>query len=192
MANLAYELGFDWNVPPLEQDLSVMFPLQLCLVDDDKGSVISSCNPRAIQNTDSLVFRLYDFTDREQRPVAGPPTPRTLQAFFTSAENDVREPPYSPILIEGEPQTLLTSVTFSESEIQSVAGFPASAGWKIGWEGLPDRLPLVSGRFELRVMLTVLVPGLMPRFYRVDPEMVIGDPLGIPKAPPSPSEITRR
>jgi hypothetical protein len=178
MAKLVFELGFDWNVPPLEQDLSVMFPLQLCLVNDDARNVISSCNPEAIECGDTLGFRLYDFTDPELRPAAGPPTPRTLQAFFTSAEKDIRKPPYSPILLAGQPETLLTSVTFSGGNAQSVAGYPAQAGWHIEWEGLPDRLPLASGRFELRVMLTVLIPGLMPRFYRVDPEMVIGGPLG--------------
>ncbi|MCH9648654.1 MAG: hypothetical protein K0U98_10470 [Deltaproteobacteria bacterium] len=191
MANLAFELGFDWNVPPLEQDLSVMFPLQLCLVNDDEGTVISSCNPRAIGCDDALRFRLYDFTDPKQQPEARSPSPQTLQAFFTSAQEDVRKPPYSPILLAGEPQSLLTSVSFTGGEAESVAGYPALAGWEVEWNGIPNRLPLAAGRFELRVMLTVLIPGLMPRFYRVDPEMVIGDPSGAPKET-SPPESVRR
>lgn len=191
MANLAFELGFDWNVPPLEQDLSVMFPLQLCLVDDDQRTVISSCNPQAIQCTDTLTFRLYDFTEPQQRPEAGSPVPQTLQAFFTSAEDDIRKPPYSPILLAGQPQSLLTSVSFSGAKVESVAGYPASLGWDVEWNGIPNRLPLTAGRFELRVMLTVLIPGLMPRFYRVDPEMVIGDPSGAPKETPPLARVRR-
>jgi hypothetical protein len=170
---LTFELGFDWNSPAVQGVRDGVYPLQVFLVDDRENSVISPCNPAQVGLNAKLGFRVYDFTD----PRAGSPggaAPATLQVLFTRATS-LGDPPFSPILRNGAPVAQLTSTSFASPARDSIAfGAAAVAGWDVKWPDGDVRLDQ-GGRFKFRALLTVSVPGEMARFYRVDPEMVIGD-----------------
>lgn len=171
--DLTFELGFDWHTPPVEGVRDGVYPLQVFLVDNGDAAVISSCNSAQVKRSDGLTFRVYDFTD----PQASEPTgaaPVTLQILFTRATT-LGDPPFSPIQDEGKPVAQLAATEFTSPAKASIAfGAGAAGGWNVKWPGGDVRLEQ-AGRFKFRALLTVAVPGEMARFYRVDPEMVIGD-----------------
>jgi hypothetical protein len=170
---LTFELGFDWSSPAVEGVRDGVYPLQVFLVDDRENAVISPCNPAQVGLNAKLGFRVYDFTDPRASAPAGA-APVTLQILFTRATTDL-EAPFSPVLRGGAPVAQMASTSFAATAKDSIAfGAGAVAGWHVEW---PDGDVLLEqgGRFKFRALLTVAVPGGMARFYRVDPEMVIGD-----------------
>lgn len=175
---LAFELGFDWNVPPTEGVRDGVFPLQVFLVDDGKKGVISSCNAAQVETTDTLAFRVYDFTETapgESTDAA----PVALQVLFTRAVSPgegLEPPPFSPIEEGGNQVAQLATTVLTPTATQSIAfGDGVVAGWQVKWPGEGDLVLRKQGRFKFRALLTVAVPGQVAKFYRVDPEMVIGD-----------------
>ncbi len=178
---LAFELGFDWNVPPTEGVRDGVFPLQVFLVDDGSRSVISSCNSSQIETTDVLSFRVYDFTlpDAAQADGSKGRAPFALQVLYTRAVVSIEGaplPPFSPFEEDGEPVAQLATTLFAAPASQSSIAFGAGAvaGWDVEWPG-GDSILKLPGRFKFRALLTVAAPGQVAKFYRVDPEMVIGD-----------------
>lgn len=184
MANLAYELGFDGNANAVEGIRDGVYPLQVYLVTDDEKKVISACNPAQIRRSDRLSFRVYDFSDPAAKRPLGM-TPVTLQILFTRAtktEDGATKPPFSPILKDGLPLAQLATTTFTPvpAATESIAfGQAALAGWVAEFPGAHLLLEH-TGRFDFRALLTVGIPGEVARFFRVDPEMVIGDDDGGP------------
>jgi hypothetical protein len=178
MADLTFELGFDWNMPSSENALGVVYALQMYLVKNDpdpnKSAVISPCNSSKINTGDTLGFRIYDFTGSPSAPAGT--EPRALQVLFATAV-DQQPANISPILVAGKalPQLATTDFGVPQQNPTSIAYGDVARGWDV-----TTLLPLSelrlseSGRFEMRAMLTVSVPGQMARFYRVDPEMVVG------------------
>ena len=185
MANLAFELGFDWYVHPILGVRDGVFPLQMFLVNDDSGTVISSCDPSQVQTQDVLSFRVYDFT---AWPAGVPPvaSPDTLQVLFTSATTVAGEtqPHFSPVKLPNGNQVAQMAATspmlVTAPPSTSIAFTSAVAGWTVQWSTTnpaPEDVTLEqSGRFNFRALLTVSPPDEMAKFYRADPEMVIGDP----------------
>lgn len=175
MRNLAFELGFDWQVKPVVGIRDGVYPLQMCLVDDDERQVISPCNAEQVTVGSALRFRVYDFTYQAREPG---PRPTVLQALFTAGTTDPGDP-FSPIEIDGQSRAQWAATVFRRSEIPSLA-FGVASGWEALWAGEViggeiAELPLSrSGRFEFRGLLTVEALGEMARFYRIDPEMVVG------------------
>ncbi len=180
-ATLAFEIGFDWNIHPIQGVRDGVFPLQLCLVDDaGEGTVLSPCHPSAIEPGDTLLFRVYDFTDYGSPPEASP-EPSALQVLFTSASTIVSPPPpFSPVVDDdGMPLAQLASITFPQTAVRpSIAYGVEAPGWAVEWSIGVDAVIQQPGRFKFRALLTVGTTGEMARFYRVDPEMVVGDPGG--------------
>ncbi len=182
MANLAFELGFNWDVPPIIGVRDGVFPLQLVLVNDDDSAVISPCDSSVLTKGDELRFRVYDFTDPTTYPSPARPLPNVLQILFTSAGSG----PLSPILVGQPPIQLphLAAVSFVDDppptpSIAYIIGTSSVPGWDVLWQGLaPQPQDLMNlaqaGRFKFRALLTAGIPGEMTRFYPVDPEMVIG------------------
>lgn len=167
---LAFELGFDWMVNPVIGVRDGVYPLQVHLVDDDEGKMISACNPDDVPVGSGLRFRVYDFSHQIADPRA---TPKVLQILFTSATSD-RNDPISPVKIDGAPQGQWAATTFRRCEHPSIA-YPAKSGWEAVWADGSAELPLSSeGRFSFRGLLTVETPGDTARFYRIDPEMIVG------------------
>lgn len=188
MASLAFELGFDWDTPPIIGVRDGVFPLQLALVDDD-GGVVSPYDSSVLQAPGQLCFRIYDFTDPATYRDPSRPVPNVLQILFTSATSGGG--PFSPVLDgSGTPRAQLAAMSFDKENTQaSIAyniGGSAVPGWTALWP-LDESQPLQGsialgqfGRFKFRALLTVGIPGQMVRFYRIDPEMVIGDAGGGP------------
>lgn len=181
MANLAFELGFDWDVPPFIGVSDGIFPLQVVLVNDgdlanpDDRFVISPSHPSNVRAGDTLRFRVYDFS--ASVPTVDPPSPTALQVLFTSATSNDTDP-ISPFEVNGVPQAQWASLDFFPTAGESVA-FDVGSGWIAADAGpltaATGRLTIErDGRFKFRALLTVGIPGEMARFYRVDPEMVIG------------------
>ena len=179
MANLAFELGFDWNTHPVIGVRDGVYPLQVCLVRDARGeepaAVISPCNPAEVKAEDELEFRVYDFTDYspyKDRPPA--PRPMALQVLFTSGSEG--QTVFSPVIQPpGEVLPVLTSVSFDLDRAPKSIAYGVSIGWTVEWSNTTEVVTLGSlGRFKFRALLTVGVPNDMARFYRVDPEMVVG------------------
>lgn len=184
MASLAFELGFDWDIPPIIGVRDGVFPLQLALVDDDRRVVVSPYDSSVLQAPGQLCFRIYDFTDPATYgdPDLPRPVPNVLQVLFTSATSG--GDPFSPVLDKAcIPCAQLAAMSFdNEDTPKSVAyiiGDSPVPGWKVRWfldGSLRDSIALgQSGRFKFRALLTVGIPGQMVSFYRIDPEMVIGD-----------------
>lgn len=178
MANLAFELGFDWNTHPIQGVRDGVYPMQIFLVDDDSKTVISSCDPSKLKSSDVLKFRVYDFT---ALPAGEPPvaSPGTLQILFTSATTvpGQTQPPFSPVKDSGGNQVAqMAATSFKSVGASGSVAFTGSAvnGWEVEWTGVTTVTLQQIGRFNFRALLTVSVPGEMARFYRVDPEMVIG------------------
>lgn len=176
MASLAFELGFDWNTYPIQRVRDGVFPLQLALVEGTAptGVLVSPFDCSA-QVGDTLCFRVYDFTDSALDPA---PTPQVLQVLFTSAVNhpDAADPPpFSPVKVGDDQLAQLTGTDFKKSSPTSVAFGSTAMGWNVELSLGPDVTFRQDGRFQFRALLTVAIPGEMARFYRTDPEMVIGD-----------------
>ena len=184
MANLTYELGFDGNANAIEGVRDGIYPLQVYLVADEERKVISACNPDQIRRSDRLSFRIYDFSDPAAKRPHGM-TPVTLQILFTRAtksDDGEVKPPFSPIVENGLPLAQLATTTFTPlpEPTGSIAfGKAALAGWEVEFPNV-DLLLQHTGRFDFRALLTVGIPGEVARFFRVDPEMVIGDDDGGP------------
>lgn len=179
MANLAFELGFDWNVPPIQGVRDGVFPLQMALVrDGTPGQVISPYDPSVVQVGSTLCFRVYDFTDAAHLPGVGSPSLEVLQVLFTSATT-VEPPPgepsrFSPVKDpDGNPVAQMFSTGFTAPSRSSIA-FDVKTGWDVTMNLGSEVLFSQDGRFNFRALLTVAFPGQMARFYRADPEMVIG------------------
>lgn len=184
MAYLTFELGFDWNMPPSEQSPGFVFPLQMYLVDNAAGgSVVSACHPGAISAgdaaanppnpPDTLDFRVYDITD----PGPSGAEPQALQVLFSTAVNEQNDP-FSPIKVGVDTPVSQLATTdippLNITDTPSIAyGTNATCGWNVSISPSPLEIRQV-GRFELRAMVTLVVPGEMARFYRIDPEMVVG------------------
>ncbi len=179
-ATLAFEIGFDWDIHPIQGVRDGVFPLQLCLVDDaGSGTVISPCNPSSVETGDTLLFRVYDFTDPDS-PSAGLPEPSALQVLFTSASTiESPEPPFSPVKDGDQPLAQLVATDFDDDDVrQSIAYGAQAPGWTVRWSDVAETVLQEPGRFKFRALLTVGISGEMARFYRADPEMVIGNPGG--------------
>lgn len=179
MANnstLAFELGFDWNVHPIVGVRNGVFPLQVSLVDDNNGTVLSPSHPSAAKVGDTLLFRVYDFTDPDHLS-AGSPEPSALQVLFSSASTVTSpEPPFSPVVIDENPLAQLAATSFNPNNVPPSIAYGADAnGWKVEWNLGADIVLQQPGRFNFRALLTVGITGEMARFYRADPEMVVGD-----------------
>ena len=174
-ATLAFELGFDWNIHPIQGVRDGVFPLQVCLVDDGSGTVLSPCHPSAVEVGDTLLFRVYDFTDPESLP-AGSPVPSAVQILFTSASTiESPAPPFSPVVVDGLQLAQLAATSFDSTGVRPSIAYGAEApGWKVEWSQGAEAVLQQSGRFKFRALLTVGIPGEMARFYRADPEMVVG------------------
>lgn len=174
---LAFELGFDLDAHAVQGVREGVYPLQIALVTDGKSpAVISPYNPAMVHKRDFLSFRVYDFTS----PGSIEPSSSlyTLQVLFTPATPANTE--FSPFEFDGAVQTQLATTSFSESAANSVAFGPVRAGWDVEWSvgtALEIKNP---GRFNFRALLTVGLPKQIARFYRADPEMVVGDPAGPP------------
>ena len=177
MANYSFEMGFDWNVPPSGGALEIIYALQMCLVDDQEGVVISPCNASKLKIGDTLSFRLYDFTDPAE-PAPANALPQALQVVFAWATNDKSS--FSPFQDEGSQLPQLATTQFVaippvNNGVTSVAYGKVGRGWDVT---MSPALPLNfenAGRYELRAVVTLALPGVMARFYKIDPEIVIGD-----------------
>lgn len=190
MENLAFELGFDLDVPAVQGVRDGVFPLQLALVNDDvDGSppgpaVISPFDPLMISKGYFLSFRIYDFTDPDGPSEGDLPSLSALQVLFTSATPTNTE--FSPFVIDDETQAQLATTCFLQDPTNSVAfGTGVRCGWEAQWSisnEIVTAFELMNcGRFNFRALLTVGVPGQVAKFYRTDPEMVIGDAGGGPE-----------
>lgn len=167
MADWTFEVGFDWSSPPTMNGL--YYPLQICLVDTS-GTVFVPTNPNWLKLGDTLSFRVYDITAYPSEA----PRPRVLQVLFSAGSSD-ESAPFSPILVRGQQESLFASMDLQRTSTGSVA-FSVDSGWLANWTHAVTPLTFeLPGRFELAVALSVVNPGEMARFYRVDPEMVIGD-----------------
>ena len=174
---LAFELGFDLDAHAVQGVREGVYPLQLALVKDGTSpSVISPYNPAMVHQRDVLKFRVYDFTS----PGSIEPSSSlfALQVLFTPATPTNTE--FSPFEFDGAVQTQLATTSFSESPANSVAFGPVRAGWNVEWSVGSALKIKNAGRFNFRALLTVGLPGQIARFYRADPEMVVGDPAGPP------------
>jgi hypothetical protein len=174
MSKLAFELGFDWNVNPIQGVRDGVFPLQWSLVNDDlePPAVISPFN--SLNVGDTLSFRVYNFSALVP---SDPPTPTVLQVLFSSATAS-ENGPFSPLEFDEIEQGSLATVFFGQSVDPSVAfGGGALGGWTAESidRSAVDFVTLANpGRFNFRALLTVVKPREQARFYRIDPEMVIG------------------
>ena len=175
MATLAFELGYDWNVPPAIGVRDGVYSLQACLVDDDNEKVISPCycdseGTWSVQVKDSLYFRVYDFTDYSGSPPNNHPVPTCMQLLCSSTDKTGN---LTPFCSKGDPVAQQAATYLTELDPQQSVAFAgtASFGWQVHWQ-----TPYLgfSGRFNLRKLLTVAIPGEMARFYHSDQEMVVG------------------
>ncbi len=187
MSRFVYELGFDWNMPDSESSLGVIFPLHMALVKKaqatgEEDKLIWPCHGSQVKTTDTLAFRILDFTGSPSAPAGT--EPRALQVLFTPAARDTEEgpAPFSPILDAQNLQVPILATT--DFHLESANALSAAYGaversWSVAWDvrASPHQSWLLSnvGRFELRALLTVAAPDEMARFYRVDPEMVVDD-----------------
>lgn len=186
---LAFELGFDLDVHPIQGVRDGVFPLQLALVNDGEDAVISPFDPSKVRQDYRLSFRVYDFS----YPAPGLPTPSlsALQILFTSATSV--SVPMSPFT---QPQ--LATTAFVGPDVESIAfGEKVRFGWEVQWtddsgETVTDFRLERAGRFNFRALLTVGIPEEMAKFYRADPEMVVGDPAGLQRSAHSPPATVRR
>ena len=133
MANLAYELGFDWNAQPIIQARDGLYPLQICMVNDDEREATSPCSSSTIGVDDNLTFRVYDFTNYEGSPPGHPPIPNCIQVLFTSAKGESTT--FSPFNNGGVQLAQLASKNFTQQNpVESIAfGEAAALGWTFDW-----------------------------------------------------------
>ncbi len=177
MANFTFELGFDWNMPPSGSALEVLYALQMSLVDDDNSEVLSPCHSSKLNVDDSLSFRIYDFTGSPAAPTTA--VPAAMQILFCWATDNHNI--FSPIDIsQGLQLPQLVTTEFVQipavgNMVSSISYGDVSRGWTATTTPASPLTLANAGRFELRAMVTVADPGVMARYYRVDPEMVIGD-----------------
>ena len=85
---------------------------------------------------------------------------------------------FTPLILpNGELLSHLASVDLEHGSDHRSIAFGVEGGWQAEWKApLPNPVSLgAAGRFELSAMLTVANPGQPARFYRSDPEIVIGD-----------------
>jgi hypothetical protein len=165
MSHFTFELAFDWKVKSKDGGVGRIYPLQANLVTN--GQVISTAHVSQIKPQDTLDFRIYDIS---QTPVSAV-EPKCLQVLFDNATVGVIDP-FTPF---GSTPTQVPSLTFtvfgpSEEATPTVAYAPGIPGWNVpGSHQTLDN----SGRFELRMLLTVAVPDKIAKFYFVDPEVII-------------------
>ncbi|MCG8462629.1 MAG: hypothetical protein MI919_40610 [Holophagales bacterium] len=178
---LAYDFGFDWNVPPSASYRGGVYPLQLGLSDLTQDCVRSFCNGDDNPVGSSVRFRVFDFSPRAAGGGSGSeaaPKPFSLQVLFTAGTEGEQGQTFSPVLDgsgQQQPQLLFTEWRALETTYNKVYG--NVSGWlavdPVGAEHLTATLAN-SGRYKLRAMLTVGIQGQAARFYRIDPEMVVG------------------
>ncbi len=181
-AKLAFELGFNWHTQPVVSVRDGVYPLQLNLVNDSMspkagGLLISAGNPKHLHTACDLEFRVYDFSDWSAEPTADKPRPISLQVLFTSAVGEGEN--FSPVVVEPKDSSTmvptLVSTIFKPSTVPSVS-YGIGSGWSAVWPGDRSLVHISNaGRFKFRALLTVGPLNDMARFYRVDPEMVVGD-----------------
>lgn len=182
-----FDFGFDWNAKPILGVRDGVFPLQLYMVNVVSNSVLSPSNPSDLCQNDKLYVRVCDFTDVEggQWPQGEAPIPLALQVLFTSDVDPVpgqESPPFSPFQDSKKNQVSQFVFTQFLAASNPSPGFGSALvnKWRASIHGGYESWTMQnSGRFKFRALLTVGVPGQPAKFFRIDPEMVVG-PAGGP------------